>query len=225
MCGRFALDAPASRIQAIFGLPALPELVPRYNVAPGTRIAGVLTDVYGPKLEWFHWGLVPSWAKDRKIGYRALNARSETARTKPMFRSAFKRRRMLVPMSGFFEWTREGKTKKQPWHIHGADGEPLAVAGLWETWTDPEGEELRSATLMTTTPNDLMAPIHNRMPVILPANTWETWLAEDSEPDVLQELLVPYAGALEAFKVSTYVNKVANKGPTCIEPLDDSGEE
>ena len=91
MCGRFALKAPASRIQAVFGLPALPELMPRFNIAPGTRIAGVLTDVYGPKLEWFRWGLIPSWAKDAKIGYRALNARSETARTKPMFRSAFKR--------------------------------------------------------------------------------------------------------------------------------------
>lgn len=221
MCGRFALSAPASRIQAVFGLPALPELLPRFNVAPGTQVAGILNDAYGPKLEWFRWGLIPSWAKDPKIGYRALNSRSETARSKPMFRSAFKRRRLLIPMDGFYEWTRVGKTKKQPWHIQLPNGEPFAVAGLWETWTDPDGETVKSTTLMTTTPNATVEPIHGRMPVILPESTWETWLSEDTDLDAVESLLVPFEGDLHPYRVSTYVNKVANKGPECKEPQTD----
>jgi putative SOS response-associated peptidase YedK len=221
MCGRFALAAPASRIQEVFGLPAVPALLPRFNVAPGTQVAGILKDIYGPTLEWFRWGLIPSWAKDAKIGYRALNARSETARSKPMFRSAFKQRRLLIPMDGFYEWTRVGTTKKQPWHIGLPNGEPFAVAGLWETWTAPDGEVVKSITLMTTAPNAILAPIHSRMPVILPESTWEAWLAKDTDLDAIEHLLVPYEGELHPYQVSTTVNKVANTGPECKEPLND----
>jgi putative SOS response-associated peptidase YedK len=218
MCGRYSLAAPASAIQRIFGLPALPELLPRFNVAPGTKVPGILTDVYGPNLEFFRWGLVPSWAKDAKIGYRALNARGEDLATKPMFRSAFKRRRLLVPVDGFYEWQKLDGGAKQAWHIRAPDGEPMAFGGLWEIWKDADGAELKSLTIVTTTPNEVMAPIHDRMPVILPEASWETWLNPDSDPSDVQGLIQPYAGALERFEVSDYVNHVKNEGPKCREP-------
>ncbi len=223
MCGRYSLAAPAGRIQAVFGLPALPELLPRFNVAPGSRVPAILADVYGSKLEWFRWGLIPSWAKDKKIGYRALNARAEGIEKKPMFRSAFKRRHCLVPMDGFYEWTRAGKSKKQPWHIRIPETEVFAVAGLWETWRDPEtDEELQSVTLITTTPNDFMKPIHNRMPVILPESSWRTWLDTDNvAPEEHSGLLVPYVREMTARRVCTYVNKAGNEGPRCHEPPGD----
>lgn len=220
MCGRFALTAPASTITEIFQIDVLPDVLPRYNVAPTTQVAVVVEGDEGRELQSFRWGLIPFWAKDKKIGYRMLNARSETVSKKPAFRAAFKRRRLLILADGFYEWHREGK-KKLPHLIQLADGKPFAMAGLWERWVDPETEEeVRSCTIVTTGPNELMEPIHNRMPVILPPEHWDTWLdPEVQDPALLQEMLVPYpADGMRERRVSTTVNNVRNQGPQCQEP-------
>ena len=227
MCGRFALTAPASDIAEIFQVDVLPEVLPRYNIAPTTQVACVVEDEAGDrKVEMFRWGLIPSWSKDKKIGNRTFNARGETAASKPSFRAAFKRRRLLVLADGFYEWQRIGKGKnaqKIPHLIQLAEGRPFGMAGLYETWTDPEtNEEVRSCTIVTTEGNDLMKPIHDRMPVILPEDRWDLWLdAKMQEKEVLQELLVPYpADQMQERPVSSSVGNVRNKGPEVQEPYE-----
>lgn len=223
MCGRFALTAPADAITEIFQVDVLPEVLPRYNIAPTTQVPVVVEMGGVRQMQRFRWGLVPSWAKDRKIAYKTINARAETAASKPSFRSAFKRRRCLVLADGFYEWKRFSKTEKVPHLIQMADGRPFAMAGLWERWVDPESdEELFSFTIVTTGPNELMAPIHDRMPVILPPEVWDTWLDErTTDKDQLQELLTSYpAEGMRERTVSTLVNNVRNHGPEVQGPYE-----
>lgn len=223
MCGRFALTAPASAIAEIFQVDVLPDVLPRYNVAPTTRVACVVQEDGERALKELRWGLIPSWAKDRKIAYKTINARAETVASKPAFRSAFKRRRLLVLADGFYEWQRAGKTKI-PHLVQLDDARPFGMAGLWESWTDPEtGEEVPTCTIITTSGNELMKPIHDRMPVILPERSWDLWLdATVDDKEVLQELLVPYpADEMRERRVSSDVGNVKNKGPEVQGPYED----
>ena len=221
MCGRYTLSTPVETLAEELGLTgSLPEVSPSYNVAPTQRVAAVLNGG-GRHLEMLRWGLIPSWADDPQIGSRMINARIETAPEKPSFRKAFKERRCLIPADGFYEWQKTSDGK-QPFYIHMEGGSPFAFAGLWESWQDPEGPEVRSCTILTTDPNDLLAPIHNRMPVILHPEDYELWLDPDvQEVDLLSPLLVPYpVDSMEAYPVSRRVNNPANNEPSCIEPAE-----
>jgi putative SOS response-associated peptidase YedK len=171
------------------------------------------------ELALFRWGLIPSWAKDPAIGNRMINARSETVANKPSFRSAFRRRRCLVPADGFYEWGKIGGAK-QPFFIHMQEESPFAIAGLWEHWQDSEGNEIETCTLLTTEANALLATIHKRMPVILNPGDYARWLDPDSsDPVALHNLLMPYPADAMAFRaVSLHVNNPRNEGPACQEP-------
>ncbi len=216
MCGRFALTASASTLAEVFGLPVLPEVLPRYNVAPTTEIPCVLRDASGARVvEVFRWGLVPSWAKDRKGAASMINARAETVATKPAFRSAWKRRRLLVPADGFYEWERIDPKHKVP-HLFGVrGGRPFGMGGLYERWTEPDtGEVLSTCAVVTTAPNALTAPIHDRMPLIVPEAAFDRWLDPATPAEVLAELLVPYpADEMQERRVSRRVGDVKNQGP------------
>ncbi len=222
MCGRFTLTSNRKELAetfADFELPA--ELSPRYNVAPSQPVAAVANTGQN-KVEFFQWGLIPSWAKDPKIGNRMINARSETLAEKPSFRNAYKRRRCLVLADGFYEWRQEaGSKKKTPIYIQLASGEPFAFAGLWELWQSPDGSTIPSCTIITTRPNELVAPIHNRMPVILPQTIYERWLNPAELPsDQLDGLLKPYPAAeMTTYPVSTLVNNPRNDSPQCVAPV------
>ncbi len=227
MCGRFTLFASPEQLATLFDLPEPPILAPRFNVAPTQPVGIVRMNPNTKQREWalVHWGLIPSWSKDPAIGGRLINARAETAPEKPSFRAAFKRRRCLVPTSGFYEWKKVGKGK-EPYFIAPADGGVFALAGLWEIWTGPDGGELQSSTILTIEANDLMAPIHDRMPLILEKDDWADWLgsgAEDSPARLsqLQHLLRPYDPAqMKLQPVSSYVNSPRNEGEQCIEPVE-----
>ena len=219
MCGRFTLVTNMDELQSRFGFEARDmEFRPRYNIAPTQQVLTVVNDGQR-RAEFMRWGLIPFWAKDPKIGYRMINAVGETAATKPAFRAAFKRRRCLILADGFFEWRKEGKAKI-PTYIFLKSKEPFAFAGLWETWKSPDGDTVRSCSIVTTKPNEFIAPIHNRMPVILSQETEPLWMdpmTEEGEP--LTSLLVPSpAEGLDSYVVSTVVNSVKNSGPECIEP-------
>lgn len=207
MCGRFALKAPPSELIARFGLDECADLIPRYNIPPGTDIAVIRQSPEGKRvLHKLRWGLVPHWAKDPSIGNKLNNARGETVAEKPSFRDAFKRRRCLIPANGFYEWKAEGKVK-QPYYI--SLPEPFAMAGLWESWKSPDGDVLRSCCVITTGPNALMAPIHDRMPVIISPEDWQRWLAAPVED--VAELVRPYpAEAMQAWPVSRRVSKTVD---------------
>ena len=228
MCGRFVSATPPDQVAAYFGAEA-PEaqLGPSYNLAPTDDIYAVLSDGSARHLDAFHWGLVPLWAKDPKIGSKMINARAETLAVKSAYKSAFAKRRCLIPADGFFEWRKhptDPKGKKQPFFIHRPDGEPFAFAGLWEVWRGPnrDQEPLRSCTIITTSPNEVMAQIHDRMPVILPSSVWDTWLdRQQDDLDVLGKLLVPAAASLTVLHpVSTDVNNVRNDGAQLIAEID-----
>jgi putative SOS response-associated peptidase YedK len=225
MCGRFVVRAKRSNIVRRFKAsePSDPNLfsAPRYNIAPTQSVAAVRLGDDGRYFSPLRWGLTPSWADDIKIGYKLTNARSETVASKPSFRAAFKARRCLIPASGFYEWKREGKSK-QPFFIRPRDEDDLfAFAGLWEMWSDPLGEVVESCTILTTEANELMAPIHNRMPVILDSPAEETWLDPRSSSDALKSLFVPFASEwMAAYAVSTFVNNARNQGPKCLEPAE-----
>jgi putative SOS response-associated peptidase YedK len=193
-------------------------------VAPTNDVYAVLEDGGTRHLDAFRWGLIPSWAKDPKIGSRMINARAETLAEKNAYKAAFRKRRCLVPADGFYEWKAvPGQKRKQPYFIHRADGEPVAFAGLWEVWRGPERDQepLRTATIITTEANETMAPVHDRMPVILPASAWGLWLdRENDDLETLGRLLVPAPPTLLTLRpVSTEVNSVRNKGPELIEPV------
>lgn len=221
MCGRFALIVSGEAVAEQFQLAETPFLAPRYNIAPTQPVAAVRLSASGKErqLTHFHWGLIPSWAKDTKMGARLINARSETVADKPSFRSAFKRRRCLIPATGFYEWQQQDG-RKQPMYIHAADGGLLALAGLWETWHSPDGGEIESCTILTTEPNDLMAPIHNRMPVMIEPADYDLWLDPGDRPEDGLHLLRPYPPfKLAAYPVSTVVNSPQNDTPECVAPL------
>jgi putative SOS response-associated peptidase YedK len=221
MCGRFALIVDASVLADVFDVDPPRELRPRFNIAP-TQTIPIVRAGKDPAREcsMVRWGLVPSWAKDEKIGARMINARGETVAEKPSFRSAVKSRRCLIPADGFYEWVRTD-SGKQPHFIHFADGRPFAFAGLWERWHKGEGGPLDTCTIITTTPNELIAELHDRMPVILSPARFEEWLEPaPMSPERLQEVLAPHPSEeMEAYPVSTYVNKPINDGPDCIAPL------
>jgi putative SOS response-associated peptidase YedK len=222
MCGRFTLTDPDQKLAVQFNLPEVPDLQPRYNVAPTQPVAAVRVagQSAARELTLLHWGLIPFWAKDPRVGERLINARVETAAEKPAFRAAFRRRRCLVLADGFYEWQKvEGK--KQPYYIRMRSREPFAFAGLWELWEGADGSVVESCTLLTTEPNDLMRPIHNRMPVILQPKNYELWLDPGiQQPEQLQPVLLPYpSNEMVAYPVSRWVNSPDNDDPRCIEPL------
>ena len=222
MCGRFALISSVSDLQLSFEFAMEPSDVrPRYNIAPTQEVLAVTND--GQRRgEMMRWGLVPSWAKDIKIGNRMINAVSETAAGKPAFRSAFRRRRCLVLADGFFEWRKEGK-KRVPLYFTQKSGETMAFAGLWENWKSPEDEWIRSCTILTTAANSFIKQVHNRMPVILSDETIPLWLDPLTEtPDNLEPLLLPASSELlEVREVSPVVNNARSEGPECIAPVSD----
>jgi putative SOS response-associated peptidase YedK len=220
MCGRYTLATNTQKLAESFsGFEVPAELPPRYNVAPTQPIA-VVANNGQHKVEFFQWGLIPSWAKDPKIGNQLINARAETLGEKPSFKNAYKRRRCLVLADGFYEWKKEDDGAKTPMYIRLASGDPFAFAGLWEMWQTAENTIL-SCTIITTDPNDLMAQIHNRMPVILPPAAYEQWLdPAERRPDDLQGLLHPYPTELmTAYPVSKMVNSPKNDSPALIEPV------
>jgi putative SOS response-associated peptidase YedK len=222
MCGRFTLSTPAQTLQQIFDLSETPDLPPRYNIAPSEAIAAIRLPEpqAGHRLDLLRWGLVPPWAKEPDVGARMINARSETAATNPAFRTAFRRRRCLVPADGFYEWQRLER-RKQPFYIRMRDGLPFAFAGLWEHWEGPQGDALETCTILTTEPSELVRPVHDRMPVILDPQDWDLWLDPTMhEPERLQSLLRPYpAEKMIAFPVGQTVNNPANDHEECIAPL------
>jgi len=229
MCGRFVSASPPEEIAAYFGaaVTAETEARPNYNVAPTTDVFVVYNDGGVRRLDPFRWGLVPSWAKDVKIGSRMINARSETVAEKPAFRSSFAKHRCIVPVDGFYEWkVVPGSKAKQPYFIHRPDGEPYAFAGLWSEWRGVDAHDqpirLRSTTILTGEPNEKMAEIHDRMPIILPPSAWDEWL-DESQTDVqkVSRFLVPAPVELIEFHpVSTEVNSVRNRGAQLMEPAD-----
>jgi len=220
MCGRFTLASPGRTIAEAFELASAPELRARYNIAPTQDVAAVRAGGVGRELAMLRWGLIPSWAKDAEIGARMINARGETVAEKPSFRAPLRSRRCLIVADGFYEWKRVG-AGKQPYHVRMADGRPFAFAGLWDRWAPAAGEVVESCTIVTTAPNELMAPIHDRMPVILPPAAQAVWLDPGCrESERLQELLQPFdASAMVAFPVSPRVNNPRNDDRDCIAPL------
>jgi len=223
MCGRFTLTVDPADLKAAFNWVNFgkAELSPRYNIAP-TQPIPVITNTGTNKLDFFTWGLVPFWAKDPSIGSRMINARAETLAEKPSFRNAFKRRRCLILADGFYEWQKIPNEKvKLPTYIHLKDRKPFAFAGLWEEWNSPDGSQILSATIITTEPNELIKPIHNRMPVILPDATYEQWLMPgEVSSQELSNLLHPFAANLmETYPVSRMVNNPRNDQAACIRPM------
>jgi putative SOS response-associated peptidase YedK len=235
MCGRFVSTSAPDAIASYFGADVdVENLGQNFNVAPTQDVYGVVTDPEGRStVRAFHWGLVPSWAKDRKIASKMINARSETLASKPAYRKLFDQRRCLVPMDGFYEWkpgepdgplSAKGKPLKQPVFVHRADGRPLAVAGLWTRWRDPddtEGRSLYSATVVTMPANELMSAVHDRMPVIVPPDRWAEWLdPANHDKASLATLFEPHdVEQLTMHPVSTDVNNVRNNDAHLVEPI------
>jgi len=221
MCGRFALKAPPADIARQFGVDAVPELAPRYNIAPTQDILIIRTDAQA-RLEAVQvkWGLLPSWAKDISMAAKLANARGETVAEKPAFRSAFRRMRCLVPADGFYEWEAT-PAGKQPWFLRLKSQAPLAFAGLWEHWQAPDGTPLETATIITTDANELVRPVHDRMPVILPPADWAAWLGAQTKADDLKALLKPLsADLMERYRVSRRVSSTRNEGEECIKTIE-----
>jgi len=230
MCGRYVSVSSPTILAERFhveevrtGDAAFPE--PNYNVTPRAEVPVVAESQGKRVLDLVRWGLVPAWAKSISVGDRMINARAEGIMKSNAYKRPFERRRCIVAADGFYEWqTIEGRKQRQPWFIRRRDGEPLAFAGLWSLWHDPrigaDAPRIRTCTIITTEPNDLMRPIHNRMPVILPESEWDTWLdAENHDVKKLEELLVPFAGdELEGWPVSMLVNKPVNNGPDLLAP-------
>ncbi|MEM9745325.1 MAG: SOS response-associated peptidase [Actinomycetota bacterium] len=237
MCGRFVSTNQPDQIAEYFGADvATDTLGENFNVAPTHDVYGVRERPTGERtVEAYHWGLVPSWAKDRKIASRMINARSETLAEKNAFKGLLKKKRLLIPMDGFYEWkpgspdgplTAKGKPAKQPMFIRRTDGEPLAVAGLWTSWKDPELDDdddrwLHSATVITTAANSVMSEVHDRMPVVIPESRWSEWLdPANDDIEALSSLFVPREDiALVLTPVSTEVNNVRNNRPDLLDEI------
>jgi putative SOS response-associated peptidase YedK len=220
MCGRFTLTLNAARIAARFGVPLPQSYKPRYNIAPTQEVLALIADALGRRVENVRWGLIPHWAKDPKIAQKLMNARAETLFEKPSFRDAVRRRRCLILADGFYEWRKTPQGRRVPVYVRLKSQEPFGFAGLWETWSSPDGQTLKTCTIITTEPNELIKPIHDRMPVIVPREFEDVWL--DPTPKAREELervLRPYrAEELELFEVSSLVNSPTNDGPECIQP-------
>lgn len=223
MCGRFTQKTTAADLAEVFDLDEIPvEFGPRYNIAPTSPVL-VVPNLPGPRRAVpMRWGLVPGWAKDAAIGNQLANARSESVADKPSFRGAFRQRRGLLLMDGFYEWQTVGKRKVPHWFTL-PEGGPFAVAALWEQWAPAGGPDaqLLSTCLLTCEPNPTVAALHDRMAVILPRQSWDAWLAPGrADPACLQAMLVPWQGALSVLRVSDYVNVAGREGVGCIEPAE-----
>lgn len=218
MCGRYTITIDAEKARDDLGIVQMPaDYTPRFNVAPTQPIA-VVPDANTRAAEWMRWGLIPSWAKDPSIGSKLINARSETITEKPSFRAAFAKRRCLILADGFYEWQKGAGTKgrSQPYYFRREDGKPFAFAGLWEFWKSPEGDPVRSATIITTAANDLVKPVHERMPVMLSGDALWAWLEGASESELLA-LLKPYPPEqMMRFPVSPLVNRPEYDRPDLI---------
>ena len=220
MCGRYSLISDLQDLARQFEFDGTGfEHPPSYNIAP-TQSVLTVTNRDVRHAEYMRWGLIPSWARDASIGNRMINARGETLAQKPSFRNALQRRRCLVLADGFYEWQKAGKTRR-PMRVVLKSGDPFSFAGLWETWRNPGGETVRSCTIVTTQANELLRPIHERMPVILPRELEEFWLDGDvTDSAALTDVLAPYPDeAMDFFQVSPLVNKAANNGPDLIVPV------
>jgi putative SOS response-associated peptidase YedK len=220
MCGRYAITSAPEAIRALFRYPEQPNFPPRYNVAPTQPIPIVRLNEGKRQFALVRWGLLPSWVKDPKNFTLLINARGESVIDKPAFRAAMKRRRCLIPADGFYEW-KAIAGRKQPYYVRLKSGAPMALAGLWETWTGPNGEELETAAIVTTNANRALAPIHDRMPVILAPEAFDFWLnCADVDAQTAAALIAPAAeNLLEAYEVSTAVNRTANDNAKLVERL------
>lgn len=221
MCGRFVLEHSPEQLMKLYRLSSAPDLSQRYNIAPSQQVAVVRQQNGGDReLTSLQWGLIPSWSKDSAIGYKLINARSETVHEKPSFKQAFHARRCVIPASGFYEWEKRGK-EKIPHYIHLRDGDIMSLAGLWERWKSPEGEELETCTILTTAANSLVIRLHDRMPVLLHRAEFDIWLdRENDDVNRITELFQPYPSyQLEEYVVTRDVNSPRNDSPDCIIPI------
>jgi putative SOS response-associated peptidase YedK len=220
MCGRYVQRTPAKTLSKEFQVSEMPEIKPRYNIAPTQDILSIRRIEDEREAILLKWGLVPSWAKDVSIGAKLINARSETVTEKPSFREAFKKRRCIIPADGFYEWQRTGG-KKQPYFFRMRDERPFGFAGLWEKWRDADGQVLETCTILTTEANEVLRPVHDRMPVILHSEDYDLWLDEDArQQDLRKDLLRPYTSAeMVSYPVGTAVNSTNNQGAELIRPL------
>lgn len=219
MCGRFSLAVDPAVLLKLFPDLEIPgDYVARYNIAPTQNVLAVVNGKHGVKMESLRWGLIPSWAKDMKMGASMINARAESLDEKPAFRTAYHKRRCLIPADGFYEWKKLDAKTKQPMRIHMKDDQPFAFAGLWEYWAPPGGEGVLSCTIVTTESNALLREVHDRMPVIVPPEAFERWLDAARDP---ADLLRPFpAEKLAMYPVSTVVNNARVDVPECVKPAD-----
>jgi putative SOS response-associated peptidase YedK len=226
MCGRYAITSAPDSIRKLFGYDEQPNFPPRYNVAPTQPIPIVRLDHGARHFALVRWGLMPGWVKDPKTFSLVINARADNVNTKPAFRNAARYRRCLIPADGFYEWQAVGAGAKQPYYIHARDGAPFAFAGLWESWMGPNGEEVETAAIVTTDANATLKDIHGRMPVILPEDAFEAWLdTRGVDAETAAALLTPAPDdLLEAYPISTAVNRVANDDARLIERVDPAGQ-
>jgi len=220
MCGRYNLVTDAQALIDFFQVANRIDIQPRYNIAPSQDIVVVRQQQDERQLACLYWGLIPFWARERTIGKHTINARAETVAEKPAFRAAFRRRRCLVPATGFYEWKRENG-RKQPYNIHAADGGLFAFAGLWEQWKPDEKTVIQSCTIIVTQANEAVAPIHDRMPVILPVESYQAWLDPGNEDlALLKTMLKPCPSSwISVYPVSTRVNSPYNDDAACIAPV------
>ena len=219
MCGRFKITSPPEIVAEAFGLADASALAVRYNVAPSQSVAVVRLDHGARKLALVRWGLVPSWAKDPAIGHRLINARAETVDEKPAFRRAFAERRCLVVSDGFYEWKRDARGRKTPYLFTAPDERPFGLAGLWETWRRGD-ETIESCTILTAAANEAVAPVHDRMPVVVAPALHSQWLDPHAEREALlsRVLEATARAALKAVVVGRHVNDPRHDDPSCVAP-------
>ena len=222
MCGRFTLTVDPSQLQEAFeNFSFTKKFMPRFNISPTQPVLAIPNDAKN-KADFFLWGLIPSWSKDPTIANKLINARGETIAEKPSFRGGFKYKRCLIPVDGFYEWkANRGEKTKMPYFIHMQDRNPFAFAGLWDEWHSPDGDSIRTCTIITTEPNQLMSSLHNRMPVILDSKDYDKWLDPTPQsPENLLHLIKPFpADKMSAYPVSTLVNKPSNDVAECVVPV------
>jgi putative SOS response-associated peptidase YedK len=230
MCGRFAqtteVTALLKRFSFFGNIEDAAGVIPRYNIAPTQAVPLIFRDEAGLKLETMRWGLIPSWAHERGTGNGLVNARGETLAEKPSFREAYRKRRCLVPAAGFFEWKHGFGRTKTPHYFHRKDGAAFCMAGLWETWIESRNDEVRTFTIVTTDANDVVEPLHHRMPAILDAESDGMWLDPALEnTNELQPLLVPYdSDAMTQYPVTPLVNSISHDSRNCVEPAAEQGD-
>jgi putative SOS response-associated peptidase YedK len=224
MCGRFTLQIQPELLASFFGLIEMPAFPARFNIAPSQKVAVIRQNADGQnRLDFLRWGLIPSWAEDMSIGYKLINARSETVHERHSFRHAIRYRRCLIPTSGFYEWTGEGRSKKLL-YISMKDGSPMVFAGLWESWKSPAKEVVETCAILTTSANSLVAPFHDRMPVILHPQEYNLWLdRETNDPEQLKPLYRLYPAELMGLHpVSPQVNSLKFDSPNLIQPYQET---